>query len=166
MEGIKKRFTNFFNSINNRLESIYHKSKYVASRHSKLLEFLELLQTFLSSLCMERNHQTTTVFQKRAVSLHNFGPVELDYFDHLTPFALKRISQQLPLSSKARHFEKSTSSPGQYTINTSKGTLTVSPNSCHCDFASSMKLPCRHILALRKELNYSQYAETLLQKVD
>ena len=164
VEGLKNHFTNFLNSTNNRVESINQKFKTVVSRHSKLLEFHEYLQTCLFSLRMERNHRATTVFQKRPVSLHDVGPVELDYFNHLTPFAFKHISHQLSLSKKVGKFENSTASPDHYTIDTSKGTLTVSPENCHCDFASSMKLPCRHILSLRKQLNFPQYAESLCDK--
>ena len=140
---------NVSNSTNNRLESINRKFKDVVSRHSKLLEFQEHLQTCLLLLWMERNHRATAIFQKRPVSLHDPGPVEHGYFDYLTPFAFKHITNQLSLSNKVRQVWTTTSTAGAYSINATKGTLTVS---CLCDFASSMKPPWRHIFALTKEL--------------
>ena len=34
----------------------------------------------------------------------------------------------------------------------------VSSNLCHCKFATTMKLPCRHVLAVRDELGLPLYA--------
>ena len=39
-----------------------------------------------------------------------------------------------------------------YTVETKHGLKTVSTQGCGCVFRQSMKLPCRHILALRKNL--------------
>lgn len=59
--------------------------------------------------------------------------------------------------------KSSATSNSEYNVVTSKGILPVSPK-CHCDFAVSMKLPCRHIFALRKELNLPIYDVNLGNK--
>ena len=38
------------------------------------------------------------------------------------------------------------------------GTLMVSSSLCHCKFATTMKLPCRHVFAVRDKLGLPLYA--------
>lgn len=39
------------------------------------------------------------------------------------------------------------------------GRLTVTSNLCHCKFATTMKLPCRHLFAVREKQGLSLYSE-------
>lgn len=164
VEGLKNKCTNFLNSTNNRLESINQKFKAVVSRHSGLLEFHEHLQICLSSMRVERDHRAASIFQKRPVNLSDLNSDEQSYFDLCTPFAFKHIKQQLSLISKIQGKFSADSSPGLFLVDTSKGTLNVSTEHCQCDFYMSMKLPCRHIFALRKEMNHPLYSETLCDR--
>ena len=38
------------------------------------------------------------------------------------------------------------------------GTLTVTVNLCHCKFATTMKLPCRHVFAVREKQGLPLYS--------
>ena len=44
-----------------------------------------------------------------------------------------------------------------YQVKTSEGMKTVTVTECECIFQGSMKLPCRHIFALRKKLSLSLF---------
>ena len=163
VEGHKNRYTNFINATNNRLESINQKLKAVVSRHSSLLEFNEQLQSCLSSLRAERNHRAASIFQKRPVCFNNFKEHELQYYKKCTPFAFKHIQEQLTLHGKCGK-TLGNGSNGVFTIKSKRGNLQVCCEKCHCDFFTSMKLPCRHILALRKHPNCPLFCKSLCDK--
>ena len=163
VEGFKNKYTNFLNSTNNRLESINQKLKAVVSSHSSLLEFNKQLQSCLSSLRVERDHRAASIFQKRPVCLNNLKEYELQYYNKCTPFAFKHIQKQLTLHEKCGKILENGLN-GFFTIESKKGNLQVSSEKCHCDFFTSMKLPCRHILALRKHLSYPLYCESICDR--
>ena len=48
-----------------------------------------------------------------------------------------------------------------YTVDTNEGVKVVKSNCCSCCFNLSMKLPCRHILALRKHLGMDMFFTSL-----
>ena len=163
VEGYKNKYTNFLNSTNNRLESINQKLKAVVSGHSTLLEFNRQLQSCLSSLRVERDHRAASIFQKRPVCLNDVKKYELQYYNKCTPFAFKHIQKQLSLHEKCGKV-LGNGLNGFFTIESKKGNLQVSSEKCPCDFFTSMKLPCRHIFAVWKHLNYPLYCESLCDK--
>lgn len=163
VEGHKNKYTNFLNSTNNRLESINQKLKAVVSSHSTLLEFNKQLQSCLSSLRVERDHRAAPIFQKRPVCLNDIKEYELQYYNKCTPFAFKHIQKQLTLHEKCGKIPGNGLN-GFFTIESKRGNLQVSSEKYYCDFFTSMKLPCRHIFALRKHLNYPIYCELLCDR--
>ena len=50
---------------------------------------------------------------------------------------------------------------GLFTIESKGRNLQVSSEKCQCNFFTSMKLPCRHIFTIRKELSFPLYCESL-----
>ena len=51
-----------------------------------------------------------------------------------------------------------------YILNTSEGAIEVTTDRCTCYTFTSMKIPCRHIFALRKELGEALYSPKLCDK--
>ena len=67
----------------------------------------------------------------------------------MTSYASDFVVKQLNLIEKVMDIQEK---DGMYTVETKHGLKTVSTQGCGCVFRQSMKLPCRHILALRKNL--------------
>ena len=67
----------------------------------------------------------------------------------MTSYASDFVVKQLNLIEKVKDIQEK---DGMYTVETKHGLKTVSTQGCGCVFRQSMKLPCRHILALRKNL--------------
>eukprot|EP00794_Sanderia_malayensis_P001024 gene1024-346_t len=53
---------------------------------------------------------------------------------------------------------------GNYTVNSTKGVWNVASEKCTCDSFFTMRLPCRHIFALRKQLQHPLYFDRLCDK--
>ena len=86
---------------------------------------------------------------------------ESDYSLLLAPYSFSFILKQLSLASSVK---KITTSDDIHTIDTSEGPKTVSPLSCECIFFTSMKLPCRHIFALRQKLELPLFDPDICDK--
>jgi zinc finger SWIM domain-containing protein 3 len=147
--GFKASCGSFLNFTNNRLESINGKLKHVIDIHSSLEEFVSKFFIILTSLRTERDHKAIVHFQKVRVQPFLPSTPEAQYSKILTSYALRFVLKQITLADKVKiiHGKDDT-----YEVKTSEGTKTVSTMDCACIFRRSMKLPCRHIFALRKQL--------------
>ena len=67
---------------------------------------------------------------------------EVKYNQLLTKFAFQKVQEQMKYSSKVVVLSASE-------VQTTHGILTVN-SSCECSFYSTMKLPCRHMFAMRQ----------------
>ena len=79
----------------------------------------------------------------------------------LTPYAYQFVAKQLSLQEKVvlpEHSEE------KYIVDSSEGQIEVSSSTCTCSSWLSMKLPCRHILAVRSKLNMEVFDEVLCDK--
>lgn len=148
----------FLNSTNNRLESINGKLKQVINRHSSLEQFVSNFFVILSALRSERDHKAAIMFQKVKVYRYDDGSPEKLYSQLLTSYASAYVNKQIMLIAKVKEFNEN---GAVYTIETSEGVKNVSVMECDCLFRTSMMLPCRHILALRKKLCEPLYDEDL-----
>ena len=162
VEGNKKKFSNFLNSTNNHLESINQKLKSVIRKHLCLLDFHCDLQHCIASLPQERDHRSALIFQKRPFHLNEFGSSEHLFFEQCTPYAFSHVGKQLSFVPKVGKFSEQPC--GAYSVTTSEGCLSVTPTSCLCSFATCMKLPCRHSLALRDSLGLQLFDPVMCHK--
>ncbi len=156
--GMKYSTGNFLNGTNNRLESLNAKLKSVISRYSSLEEFFDKFFLILRVLRSERDHKASLSVQKVPVLFHS--PTEsasVSYIQYLTPYAYKFVAKQMELKSKV----KLTSDNGQFSVSTSEGTKKVNEVTCECMSYQSMKLPCRHVLAVRVNLGFDLFDEDL-----
>ncbi len=64
------------------------------------------------------------------------------------------VVKQISLVEKVQDIQED---DGVYRVKTSEGMKTVSVGDCECIFRRSMKLPCRHMFALRKKLGVSLF---------
>jgi len=157
---------------NNRLESINSKVKSVCLKFVNLQRFFDHFFAVLSVLQNERDHNTIMAFVKKPVILDS----EQDQFANLlTPYALQFVTKQQSLRKKVQILDqqndlcKISSSEGNgfvmlisvlsFHVYIHIGTLSVTWNSCHCIFANTMQLPCRHMFAVRDVQKLSLYSE-------
>ena len=147
--GLKAACGSFLNFTNNRLESINGKLKQVINFHSSLEEFVVKFFVILSSLRTERDHKAALQFQKVKVQPFSPSTPEAAYSKILTSYALAFVIKQIALAEKVKDIQEDDGII--YRVKTSEGMKTVSLEDCECIFRSSMRLPCRHIFALRKK---------------
>ena len=114
-------------------------------RNSSLSKFFDQFFAVLSSLRNERDHTTLMALAKRKVDIKD--PIELEYASLLTPYALGFVSKQLALRHKVGVIQESATN---CQVSSSEGILKVTAETCQCTFWNSTHLPCRHMLAVRK----------------
>ena len=153
----------FLNSTNNRLESLNGKLKQVINRYSSLEEFIDKFFIILSTLRSERDHKAAVMFQKVKVQNYGVGSPEYQYSQLLTAYASADVIKQLRLHHKVNQITQREDFD-IYDVHTSEGMKTVSLTDCNCLFRKSMVLPCRHMFALRKKLEYSLFDEQVYDK--
>lgn len=159
VDGLKNACCNFMNRTNNRVESLNQKLKSVISRYSGVTQFFHDLMKCLTTLKVERDHRALEVTMKRSVSTYSIDSAFHQYMSLLTPYSFEYVKTQLELSSKVKIIqeidEKSCSLKAQGQL------ITTNIDSCCCGFVSAMKLPCRHIFAVRQYKSLSEFDEAL-----
>ncbi len=160
--GMKYSSGNFLNGTNNRLESLNAKLKSVVSRFSSLEEFTEKFFLVLRVLRAERDNKAGLAALKVPVSFHSNKDDHVNYMKHLTPYAYKFTAKQLDLKEIVKIPEDANDE--QATISTSEGAIDVCCSCCECLSWKSMKLPCRHIFALRKHVGMDLFDPSLCDR--
>ena len=158
VDGLKNSCCNYMNRTNNRVESINQKLKMVISRYSGITQFFQDLMKCLSSLEIERDHRAVEVIAKRSV-FDSSNPVLNKYMSLLTPYAFQYLQDQLNYSKKVKFVRDIDEVSCEFL--SKKRTVVTKVNDCTCGFVSAMRLPCRHILYMRRCRNISEYDESL-----
>ena len=136
--------------------------KSVISRYSSLEDFVDKFFLILRVLRSERDHKASITAQKVPVTFHcTTDSTSISYMKFLTPYAYKFIAKQLSLLSKVKLGDNSNDG---LSVSSSVGTLHVTAISCQCIDWNSMRLPCRHIFAVRTNLNLELFDEVLCDK--
>jgi zinc finger SWIM domain-containing protein 3 len=159
--GFKATSGSFLNMTNNRLESINGKLKQVINRYSSLEEFIVKFFIILTSLRTERDHKAALSCHKVKVQSFPQDSPESKYSTLLTPYAFSFILKQIELAEKVKNIQDT---EGIFTVETNDGVKIVAEQSCECVFYKSMRLPCRHIFALRKSLGISIFEPNICEK--
>ena len=115
----------------------------------------------LRVLRSERYQKAALTVQKVPVTFHDTTDVSLDYMKYLTPCAYQFVAKQLSFKDKVNLPEPI---EDIFNIVSSEGKINVTPTTCTCSSWLSMKLPCRHILAVRSSLNLNVFDELLCDK--
>ncbi|KAL8623834.1 hypothetical protein ACOMHN_058864 [Nucella lapillus] len=109
----------------------------------------------LGTLHNERDDRVINIYHKAPLR-PNLDPISQAYQQLVTPYAFKRIHQQLQARDKVALGDST--QPDHYTADSSEGSLQVTSSSCTCTTFISTQLPCRHIFRVREhlqqELNY------------
>ena len=156
VEGLKQQQLNLCESTNNRIESFFGKLKAHIDHHSSIKQLVEGFLTAVGTMRDERMAKMTKRLTKVSILPHAFE-VLLDYEEVVTPYAVDYISSQLEYSLKVKVLDSGS-------VESSSGILGVSENNCDCNSFQSMGLPCRHILAICKYNNRSQFLSEIIHQ--
>ena len=149
VQGFKGHSFSLNTKTNNRLESLNAKVKSVCSKYASLPVFFDHFFSLLKCLRNERDHSTLMAIAKKSVSTFNVHSSEYQFAESLTPYAFEYVSKQLSLRHNVSI--ETANDSNEFIVNSSNGKLTVTHNICTCTFWKSMRLPCRHILAVREK---------------
>nr|XP_037277162.1 uncharacterized protein LOC119170185 isoform X1 [Rhipicephalus microplus] len=83
------------------------------------------------------------------------------YQESLTPYAFKLVREQIYLSAKR---VPSDQKADVFTFEASSGNTSTTKTNCNCSFWNAMRLPCRHVFAVRRTLNISLFDDKLFLK--
>lgn len=145
--GLKWLHGNFFNSTNNRAESMNCKLKKLVERFSSLEEFVNSLYSLIATQRNERECKAGAMVQKQRV-VTTCDEASVQYSRLLTPYAYDRVKEELDVKkSPATH--------------TDAQKFCTGTDYCACAFRTAMLLPCRHIFAVRDELNMPRFEQAL-----
>ncbi|KAL1429485.1 hypothetical protein MTO96_016117 [Rhipicephalus appendiculatus] len=131
------------NRTNKRLESVNQKVAHIVSKHEVLDQLFHALKCFATRLRIERDQRAMQTILKIAAP-PNMTEDEHKYMAFLTPYAFKRVSQQM----QAAH---AMVEPDETYVSTC--------SSCNCWDAASYMLPCRHIFFERLRTGLPLYFE-------
>ncbi|CAG9772142.1 unnamed protein product [Ceutorhynchus assimilis] len=151
------------NTTNNRIESMNAKIKQIVNRYSKLEQFVEEFMTFIACQHVEHDRKAAHQFHKTPVILFPDDSPEKQYADFLTAYAYKFILKEL---RAAQYIDidsaKDYSRGGIFKIGSP--IQSTSASNCTCIRKVSMELPCRHMFAVRTELNMDLFDADLCYK--
>ena len=146
VEGLKKRSMNLGERTNNRIESFFGKLKSCVNSRNTLQEFITSFLGLLSTLREERRYKS--IKRVTHASILPRSQIEREYSLLLTDYAFQLVQKELGLIEKVKVIDEETTE----TDNATRHTTT---SSCECSTFTSLKLPCRHILAIRTHLGLS-----------
>ena len=89
---------------------------------------------------------------------NNIDLLEMEIRKHLTQFADDNVYEEYKESTKVIF---TSMNDGFYTLKKRSKIITATENSCTCGLLTLMGLPCRHIMAVRKEKNLPIYVNSL-----
>lgn len=155
------RLRHYQTRTNNRLESINQKIKGVVTRYTNMPKFFEQLLTCISSLNIEKEHRSIINNEKISTAMLPNSSYNAQYRDLLTYYAYSYVEKQIAQIN-------------QVVFNNVQGTIAVrirhnlpfltDPDKCDCIFYLTMRLPCKHMFALRRQNNMALFHESLCFK--
>ena len=157
VEDLKSGSCNFLNRTNNRLESINAKLKSVVTRYSDMVSFFQDLMKCIASLKAEQNQRALNTISKTPLTSYRTESHK-KYGKLLTPFAYSHMKKELDKADQAEVFMLEN---GSMWVKIGQAETELVANSCTCKFFTSMKLPCRHIVASKNHAGESLYDEAL-----
>lgn len=158
--GPQFQVSSFNNTTNNRLECLNAKLKSVVKRNSSLEDFVKLLFATLKAVSDEHDHKEAMCIYKRPAEAEAMAAAQ-KYCQHVTPYAFQHLRDQLDRVDGVHVVEN----VGDiFRCKPSHGEMITTVSSCSCPFWVTMKLPCRHILAVRATSGVDPYNEGLVDK--
>lgn len=143
---------------NNRLESLNQKIKSVVTKYANLGAFFNDVMTLFASYNAERDHVAADSILRKPLTIQAESADDKLYSEYLTIFAYKHYMKESAKSLDIE-FTQITNAAGKcFEHNLLVETSFVD---CTCRFYTTMKLPCRHIIALLRNKKLPLYVPTI-----
>ncbi|XP_078392201.1 zinc finger SWIM domain-containing protein 1-like isoform X1 [Cetorhinus maximus] len=147
VEGFKHESETYLTSTINRVEQLSQKLQALVGKFTDSATFVQDLLKAIDSLRTECDYRAVRMFQKPPLVALEASSTASAYFSLLTGFAFSRVQRELEEAQWVTFL----SVEGEQAQPVSRRRAIVTgPSSCQCAFHTSMKLPCRHILAFRQ----------------
>ncbi|KAG8171930.1 hypothetical protein JTE90_004910 [Oedothorax gibbosus] len=141
---------NFLNMTNNRLECINGKIKSVVSKFSSFDSFIAWFFSYIRSMRSERDHEASKSILKVSTSVFPPDSAENLYQNLLLPYPFSQLLKQLDKSRNPKVTHEN--DLGNFSYSYLEKEYALSPVSCQCLWFKSMRMPCQHILSVRRKL--------------
>ena len=154
VQGLKCTM-NLCTRTNNRFESFFGKLKSCVTRRGSIQD---LISGFVKVLCILRNERSHRLM--KCLTTVPTSPIldeERPFQAYLTPYAFHQVQIQLQASYKVNIV-------GEDEVQTSTGSINTTSTLCECQFYMGMRLPCKHILALRRKQEEDLFHEDLFHE--
>lgn len=146
------------NSTTNRVESLNLKLKAVITKYSSLPQFFQHLIDSVGSMRIEKDMRAAEDVNRRPVNTVNYGVHDRKYAKILTDFAFKKYFTETENHTNVQF----TNIDQRIAVSGStQQRLLTTAMVCDCIFYTSMRLPCRHILAFRQQNNHDLFESTI-----
>lgn len=148
VEGLKHESESYLTSTITRVESLSQKLRALVGTFSDSASFVRDLLKAVDSLRTECDYRAVHMFQKAPLVAPEAGSdAAAAYFGLLTSFAFSRVQREL---EEAQWVTFLSAEAEQAQPVCRRRAIVTAQASCQCAFHTSMRLPCRHILAFRQ----------------
>ncbi|XP_067865843.1 zinc finger SWIM domain-containing protein 1-like isoform X2 [Heterodontus francisci] len=147
VEGFKHESETYLTSTINRVELLSQKLQAMVGRFTDSATFVQDLLKAIDTLRTECDYRAVRMFQKAPLVALEASSAASAYFNLLTGFAFSRVQREL---EEAQWVTFLSVEPEQAQPVSRRRAVVTGQTSCQCAFHTSMKLPCRHILAFRQ----------------
>lgn len=151
--------SHFHNRSNNRTETFNQKLKALLTRFAPLKKMFKETIIVLSTLADERDYRKITNAEKNPAIIVNEQPFEHDYRKLLTHFAFTHMKPQINRIDAVQF--SIVEDDRAFIFMDNQIFIEVTERNCTCEFFKTMRLPCKHIMALRSHNGHNQFEPAL-----
>ena len=148
----KNLFPNLGEMTNDRLKSTFNKIKSVCGRYSTLLHFFMDLSSVPGTLRNDRNHHYIMSFARRDIKFEAVGTRYRSFAGKLTDYAHNYVKAKIVLAETVK-YDIIQVVENAYKLKSKWNEYIKTRQLCICNFFKKMRLPCKHVLALRMYLH-------------
>ena len=148
VEGLKEQHFTLGETTVHRLESVRAKMKNVCCEIASLQQFFTEFRSFLTSMRTERTHSAMMMLTRKPTAV--LAEDLLPYRDSLTPYAFRLVQQQYKDSISLGISSEVDENVDTFLFASNAGTDTTRLGCCSCQTYTSLRLPCKHLLYVRR----------------
>jgi len=148
VEGLKEQHLTLGETTMQRIESVSVKMKDVCCEIASLQQFFVEFRSFLASMRSERTHRAMTMLTRKPTTA--IAEDLLPYRDCLTPYAFGMVQQHYNDSLSLGTSSEVDENVDTFVFTSATGSDTTRLGYCSCRVYSSRRLPCKHLLYVRR----------------
>lgn len=156
------KYGNYGHLTNNAIEATNRQIKAVCHRSATLRNFAHFFFEYLSSQAQETDLKRSIDCMRRPNKVYPLSEEFIEkYSGFLTAYAFRKLKPDCMLHEKVTIDAAISLTAKEFTTTSNHRKFDTTSSECSCEFRVSMRLPCRHIFAVRKQLNISLFCTDL-----